>query len=146
MIERPEGSSYPSGQRPIEHTRKSDGALLYTIGIDDSRRFVCTSALGFWSAEETDAYLRQLAEQVQTARARFGRAKVLGDLTKAAVQADAVASRFKDAHDRLYGPDGCLALVVSSQLVKGQWQRRVAGANVQIFTDLAEAGAWLSAA
>lgn len=122
--------------------RRSDGTLVYCLSIDETAGIIRTTACGFWRIEEATNYLEILKRFVSDLRQRSLRVRVLGNLVDAPVQSEAVATLFEAAHTTIYRHEDRLALVLKSQIARGQWQRRL---QAQVFTDSAEAEAWLLA-
>jgi hypothetical protein len=118
---------------------------LYDIELDPDGGLIVARTRGFWSLDEVDEYFDVLRELVAASRARFGRAKVLADVTQAPIQSPDVAERFSMGNRIFREPGDKLGLITGSSLQKMQIRRALNGDRFQVFVSKAAALMWINA-
>lgn len=118
---------------------------FFTLKLDASVAIIRATTIGFWSVETVVAYITQLERFVVDSQNRFGRAKVLVDRRQTPIQAPDVADRLGKLNGTLYRSDDRLALVVDSNLAKGQMRRRFVHEGSKAFLSYEAAETWLNA-
>lgn len=124
---------------------KIAGHPLYDIELDPQGGLIVVRTRGFWSVKEVDAYFDVLRELVSAARVRFGRAKLVADVTEAPIQSPEVAERFAAGNAIFRNPGDKLALITGSSLQKMQIRRALTSDRTQVFVSQAAALMWINA-
>jgi hypothetical protein len=118
---------------------------LYDIELDPQGCLIMVRTRGFWSVEDVDAYFGVLNELVSASRARFGRVKLLADVTEAPIQSPEVAGRFAMGNAIFREPGDKMALITGSSLQKMQIRRALTSDRTQVFVSRSAALMWINA-
>ncbi|MEH3040437.1 MAG: hypothetical protein PGN21_10290 [Sphingomonas paucimobilis] len=119
---------------------------LYDIRFDPDRRILHLKLSGFWTMATVIRFAAELLVRTTAARARHGRFATFSDSSGFPVQSTQVAQYFERIMARGIAMDiGPTAIVVASHLNKLQAERVFHTDRVRVFTDRAQAEAWLDA-
>lgn len=116
----------------------------FTILIDEPRREVHYAASGFWSAKDMARFQGALLEKAKPLIDAGKGFNVLGDMSGLAVQDRMMAESMRFMMKESFKL-GMLrqAFVITSPLLKLQFDRLVDGTNTKIHTNRGDAVAWL---
>ena len=116
---------------------------MYRIEVDARRHLLRLTLEGFWDADTVRAFARD--EQAAVARLRCARGEhlVLADLSGFTIQSQEVVAMCKAFIDNATNASKRLALVAGDGLARIQYKRVMGRAQMQMFTTIAEAEAWL---
>ena len=122
----------------------SDLEPHFTILIDVQRRELHFAASGFWSQDDMARFQSELLVKSKPLYSEGKPYKVLGDLSDLAVQDRVMAGSMKFMiHETIKLGMRKLAMVITAPLVRQQYARIAEGTNTQVFTNRADAIAWL---
>lgn len=116
----------------------------FTILIDEARREVHYAVSGFWASEDMTRFQSALLHKGKDLITSGKGFNVLGDMSGLAVQDRVMADsmRFLMAESTKLGMKR-QAFVITSPLLKMQFERLADPANTQIFDNKGDAVAWL---
>ena len=121
-------------------------APSFSVKVDEMRRELHFVTSGLFDQASMQAFNEEVAKAVGPILAKKQKMRALGDLSDYAVQtreiSDAMTVTLKSAE--AVGIER-VAIIMTSMLVKMQYQRVSEGRNVKIFDDRAQALAWLRA-
>lgn len=116
----------------------------YEVAVDLPRRLLVLTLRGFWNEATFDKFASEYAIALEMLQRQGGCRLALVDGLDFAVQAAEISTRFKELIDSL-APIAArrTATIVPAQLNRMQAKRTGDSINARIFTDRAEAEAWL---
>ena len=116
----------------------------FTILVDEARREVHYAASGFWSPEDMARFQSRLLQETKPLVEAGQGFNVLGDMSGLAVQDRlmAQAMKFMMAESIKLGMKR-QAFVITSSMLKLQFDRLVEGSTSEIFSNKGDAVAWL---
>jgi hypothetical protein len=135
----PGADPLPSWDGPVASTP------LYEIALDPTDGLVLARTRGFWTLADADAYIAILRDLTAASRVRFGRVRLLVDLSDSAVHTPEVARRFLTLNALFSGPRDKCALVTCSSLKKMQIRRTLRSDQMQVFVSQTAARLWIAA-
>lgn len=115
----------------------------FDISIDDKSGAKLVTVRGFWSEAVFGDFIARMRESVPPARARDADRSVLIDASTLSVQSATSVANFAGTVASLARPEDRTAVVVSSTLVKMQFERVLNVARTRYFATVEEAGTWL---
>lgn len=130
---------------PVSPSRAAAAASDSAIRtwFDDAQGIIRVVGTGHWTVTLVRSHFDELARLIEDMRRKTGRALVLVDLCRAAVQDDPVAAEVAAGIDRVYAPQDRVAVIVPSPLVKAQMLRTGRVRKAEVFLSGHAAQAWL---
>ena len=118
----------------------------YSVSVDAERRELHFATSGLFDKSTMRAFNEEIARAVSPILAQKRRMRALGDLTGYVVQTREISSKMAEtlAAAEAVGIER-VAIIMTSALVRMQYQRISEGRNVKIFDNREDALAWLRA-
>lgn len=117
---------------------------MFDIQIDDDTHTIRAHLEGLFTLDEVDRFNVGFLAAAEVAWRRFGVIRILADAVLTPVQPPDVAERFATPTQVLRGPDDRFAVLIASTLSKIQAARVLPDDRAGVFTDRAEAEAWIT--
>lgn len=118
----------------------------YSVSVDAERNELHFTTSGLFDTASMDAFNQEIAKAVGPILAQKRRMRAFGDLTGYAVQTREISAKMAEtlAAAEAVGIER-VAIVLTTTLVRIQFQRVSEGRNVKIFENKADALEWLRA-
>ena len=114
-----------------------------SISASVRQPYVTVTGKGFWTPASLEQHYRRLDRDLRAMRARAGSARVLVDLSEAAVQTAETAAVMQRWTASIYRETDQVAVICATQLLAMQVRRQAQIRNLKTFTGKQEAIAWL---